>query len=228
MTLTRGNLAIVNAGPNGRTLHMFEQLREGWTRYIGQAVYLGHHEAIAPDREGKPKKTIVFELEIDEEAPQNGDTPAPDLRNATASPEKELTLATLEQLREVALRSAPPRLAAHGRNRALNGYADGEKLSLTEVGTMLGHKSVKTTQIYARTSEDDLASEMARRHARARELGSPDGSPSEPAASAASEPPGISGDPAGTPGRTRTCDPRLRRPLLYPTELRAPDMHKIR
>ena len=26
----------------------------------------------------------------------------------------------------------------------------------------------------------------------------------------------------GAPGRTRTCDPRLRRPLLYPTELRAP------
>jgi integrase len=26
---------------------------------------------------------------------------------------------------------------------------------------------------------------------------------------------------SGTPGRTRTCDPRLRRPLLYPAELRA-------
>jgi hypothetical protein len=26
----------------------------------------------------------------------------------------------------------------------------------------------------------------------------------------------------GAPGRIRTCDPRLRRPLLYPTELRAP------
>ena len=25
------------------------------------------------------------------------------------------------------------------------------------------------------------------------------------------------------PGRTRTCDPRLRRPVLYPPELRAPD-----
>lgn len=25
----------------------------------------------------------------------------------------------------------------------------------------------------------------------------------------------------GAPGRSRTCDPRLRRPLLYPTELRA-------
>ena len=25
----------------------------------------------------------------------------------------------------------------------------------------------------------------------------------------------------GTPDRIRTCDPRLRRPMLYPTELRA-------
>ena len=27
----------------------------------------------------------------------------------------------------------------------------------------------------------------------------------------------------GAPGRNRTCDPRLRRPVLYPTELRAHD-----
>jgi hypothetical protein len=31
----------------------------------------------------------------------------------------------------------------------------------------------------------------------------------------------ILNDLGSTPGRTRTCDPRLRRPLLYPTELRA-------
>jgi integrase len=31
----------------------------------------------------------------------------------------------------------------------------------------------------------------------------------------------IPNDLAGAPGRTRTCDPRLRRPLLYPAELRA-------
>ena len=29
-------------------------------------------------------------------------------------------------------------------------------------------------------------------------------------------------EPSGAPGRNRTCDPRLRRPMLYPTELRAP------
>gem|GEM_PF-1907746 len=31
------------------------------------------------------------------------------------------------------------------------------------------------------------------------------------------------GDNNGAPGRTRTCDPRLRRPMLYPAELRALD-----
>ena len=28
-------------------------------------------------------------------------------------------------------------------------------------------------------------------------------------------------DSSGAPGRDRTCDPRLRRPMLYPTELQA-------
>jgi hypothetical protein len=32
---------------------------------------------------------------------------------------------------------------------------------------------------------------------------------------------------AGAPGRTRTCDPRLRRPMLYPPELRAPFKNQI-
>jgi hypothetical protein len=34
----------------------------------------------------------------------------------------------------------------------------------------------------------------------------------------------------GAPGRTRTCDPRLRRPVLYPPELRARvvDKHQCR
>ena len=27
----------------------------------------------------------------------------------------------------------------------------------------------------------------------------------------------------GAPGRTRTCNPRLRRPMLYPVELQAPE-----
>ena len=40
---------------------------------------------------------------------------------------------------------------------------------------------------------------------------------------------GLSMDPSksGAPGRTRTCDPRLRRPVLYPTELRARAMGRV-
>src|SRR5580658_2501530 len=34
-------------------------------------------------------------------------------------------------------------------------------------------------------------------------------------------PPSVPPRAAGVPGRTRTCDPRLRRPMLYPPELRA-------
>jgi hypothetical protein len=32
----------------------------------------------------------------------------------------------------------------------------------------------------------------------------------------------------GAPGRTRTCDPRLRRPMLYPAELRAHALQQYR
>jgi len=37
----------------------------------------------------------------------------------------------------------------------------------------------------------------------------------------------ILSDSSGAPGRTRTCDPRLRRPLLYPTELRARTCNRL-
>ena len=30
-------------------------------------------------------------------------------------------------------------------------------------------------------------------------------------------------DERGRPGRSRTCNPRIRNPMLYPLELRAPD-----
>src|SRR5262249_20739357 len=33
---------------------------------------------------------------------------------------------------------------------------------------------------------------------------------------------------AGAPGRTRTCDPRLRRPMLYPAELREQPRRTVR
>ena len=131
----------------------------------------------------------------------------------------------------------------------------GHRWSLVEVSKFLGHSSVKVTERYAHLLESELASLAAQSHAgwlSRRSNGGPDGSsgaasgassrpgatPGVAAASAAailfhgvsmsgSGPREILNDLASTPGRIRTCDPRLRRPLLYPAELRARNTHKL-
>lgn len=71
MKMVAGNLAIRDHEAMGKTLHVFEQIqRGGGVRYLGEAVYLGHHSVTAPDREGRSRKAIVFELEIGEESPR--------------------------------------------------------------------------------------------------------------------------------------------------------------
>jgi len=124
----------------------------------------------------------------------------------------------------------------------------GRRWSLNEVSTMLGHSSVKVTERYAHLLDSVLAGIAAESHAwwlSQQSSGGPEGSSGAPSPPSDDAPPPagspawtaedffhgfsmsgsgpceIPNDPAGTPGRTRTCDPRLRRPLLYPTELRA-------
>ncbi len=125
----------------------------------------------------------------------------------------------------------------------------GHRWSLVEVSKFLGHSSVKVTERYAHLLESELASLAAQSHAgwlSRRSNGGPDGS-SGTASGASSRPASthpvaaastaqilfhgfsmsgsghheILNDLASTPGWTRTSDPRLRRPLLYPAELRA-------
>ena len=84
MKMQAGNLAIRNHEATGKALHVFEQTRtRGSVRYLGQAVYLGHHLATVPDREGNMRKAIVFELDLDNRTASG--TP-PDL---TVEPEKD-------------------------------------------------------------------------------------------------------------------------------------------
>ncbi len=85
---------------------------------------------------------------------------------------------------------------------------------------VLGHSSVKVTERYAHLVPNAVqgvanAAQVAweSRH---------------DAVTTFSDDPKKLSDLAGAPGRTRTCDQRLRRPLLYPTELRARAMHKLR
>jgi 5-methylcytosine-specific restriction protein A len=69
MEMTRGNQAIRDAESQGRTLHLFEQIQRGWVRYISEVSCLGHHEAIAPDKNGDLRKVIIFELALNNTGP---------------------------------------------------------------------------------------------------------------------------------------------------------------
>jgi 5-methylcytosine-specific restriction protein A len=62
MEFIRGNKAIRDHVANLKHLLLFEQTRPGYCRFQGEYVYIGHHLETRPDREGKPRSAIVFEL----------------------------------------------------------------------------------------------------------------------------------------------------------------------
>jgi 5-methylcytosine-specific restriction enzyme A len=61
MVLQRGNLAIASHTADGKGLLLFRKTKEG-LRFVGEMVYDKHHIEQAPDREGKQRDAIVFEL----------------------------------------------------------------------------------------------------------------------------------------------------------------------
>jgi len=62
MTFSRGNLAIRDHLANGKDLCLFEYVRQGYVRYVGQLSYQRHEIKEGTDKNGKPRKIIVFEL----------------------------------------------------------------------------------------------------------------------------------------------------------------------
>ncbi len=63
MRLTGGNRAIAEHRSSGKALHLFEFVREGWYRYVGEFEYVDHKiQAGVPDAGGHPRVAIVFRL----------------------------------------------------------------------------------------------------------------------------------------------------------------------
>jgi len=62
MTFSRGNRAIRDHLANGKDLCLFEYIRQGYVRYVGQLIYQRHEIKEGKDKNGKPRKIIVFEL----------------------------------------------------------------------------------------------------------------------------------------------------------------------
>ncbi len=93
MEMVRGNRAIRDHEAEGKTLHLFESIRTGWVRYLGEAAYLGVHDATAPDRNGTLRRALVFELALNDREPEavvpdlrvDAERPSPDLRGRDLS-----------------------------------------------------------------------------------------------------------------------------------------------
>ncbi|MCL5257513.1 MAG: HNH endonuclease [Chloroflexi bacterium] len=62
MELVRGNKAIVTHADTGKDLHLFQQTRKGYVRYVGQMVCKGYHWRQGADVRGKQRQIVVFEL----------------------------------------------------------------------------------------------------------------------------------------------------------------------
>jgi 5-methylcytosine-specific restriction protein A len=62
MEFKGGNKAIRDHQENGKDLHLFEQMRHGNVRYVGQMICAGFHLGDGPDITGKERSVIHFEL----------------------------------------------------------------------------------------------------------------------------------------------------------------------
>ena len=116
MQMVRGNRAIRDAQTEGRELHLFEEARSGFLRYVGRAAYAGHHLAPAPDRLGNSRQAIVFELTLeDSEVP----SVVPVAVSPATTPREESAMwrQPLAQLRQSAIESAPAGSAPELRKR---------------------------------------------------------------------------------------------------------------
>src|SRR5207247_937492 len=98
------NAAIRDQQKNGKALHVFEDVGKGMLRYVSQASHLGQHTEVAPDRNGTPRKAIVFELALESSSEGTGHTVVQD---PIRRPPADLKRKSLAELRRLALETLP-------------------------------------------------------------------------------------------------------------------------
>lgn len=103
MQMRGGNRAIRDHLQSGKTLHLFDEERRSYVRYIGEGTYLGHHTEQRFDLDGHLRTAIVFELAID--ATGQGDPIKPE-EGPRRDPDARFHKMSLEDLRKMALRTS--------------------------------------------------------------------------------------------------------------------------
>lgn len=99
MTFTHGNLAIRDHVKSGEDLHLFENMKKGFVKYIRQMICIGYHTQISPDIKGNDRTAIIFELSRFEETIANEESNFP-----IDAQQSEISLDTpLDELKRKAL-----------------------------------------------------------------------------------------------------------------------------
>lgn len=99
MEMLRGNAAIHNHKKSGKELHLFEYVKKGYVRYIGEAQYVGHHIEERLDREGKNRNAIIFHLAL---LNKHKNKPQKNLHSTVDKPTKNHSLSELRELAQQA------------------------------------------------------------------------------------------------------------------------------
>ncbi len=62
MAFKGGNTAIRDHMKTGKDIHLFEYIKTGYVKYVGQMVFVSFKYRFAPDQNKNIRKIIVFEL----------------------------------------------------------------------------------------------------------------------------------------------------------------------
>lgn len=105
MELVRGNAAIAKHHANKKKLLLFEYIKRGLVRYLGEVEHLGDHKEERLDRNGNNRKAIIFHLGFLPPARNEKiEQPKASYPGSVSLP-KELPL---DQLRQIALEGVTP------------------------------------------------------------------------------------------------------------------------
>jgi 5-methylcytosine-specific restriction enzyme A len=107
MQFIKGNKAILEHEKDGKDIHLFEYVRTGYVKYVGQMLCVGYRLR-DKDNKGQDRKVIVFEL-MPIEAVDNGG-------QASATVSSDLTL---EELRKKALSGSNNRPGMTAKERVV-------------------------------------------------------------------------------------------------------------
>jgi 5-methylcytosine-specific restriction protein A len=102
MQMVRGNSAVRDHKETGKQLHLFEYVKKGYVRYIGEAECVGYHIEERPDREGNMRNAFIFHLALFPERTDNVNSLA-EKSGGASKPSLKLPLI---ELRRLALQAA--------------------------------------------------------------------------------------------------------------------------